>query len=140
MPDSIPADTSATLSDYLRNLPQYLLPQRLLTRLTYRITRARLPWFKNALIRGFAQHFQVDLGEASESDARAYPDFNAFFTRSLKPGIRPVAAGDRVVCCPVDGAVSQIGNIEQDLLLQAKGRTFSLAALLGSDPERARLF
>ena len=108
MPDSIPADTSATLSDYLRNLPQYLLPQRLLTRLTYRITRARLPWFKNALIRGFAQHFQVDLGEASESDARAYPDFNAFFTRSLKPGIRPVAAGDRVVCCPVDGAVSQI--------------------------------
>ncbi len=140
MPDSTPADTPATPGDHLRNLPQYLWPQRLLTRLTYRLTRARLPWFKNALIRGFARRFRVDLGEALEPDARAYPDFNAFFTRSLKPGARPVATGDRVVCCPVDGAVSQIGVADDDRLLQAKGRTFSLAALLGGDPERARPF
>ena len=140
MPDSTSADTPATLGDRLRNLPQYLWPQRLLTRLTYRLTRARLPWFKNALIRGFARRFRVDLGEALEPDARAYPDFNAFFTRSLKPGARPLAPGDRVVCCPVDGAVSQIGVADDNRLLQAKGRTFSLAALLGGDPERARPF
>lgn len=140
MADTHASDSPATPVDYLRNLPQYLLPQRLLTRLTYRVTRARTPWFKDVLIRGFARHFRVNLAEALEPDARAYPDFNAFFTRSLKPGARPVAPGDRVVCCPVDGAVSRIGVADADTVLQAKGRSFSLTALLGGDPERARPF
>ena len=134
------SEPAALLGDCLRNLPQYLLPQRLLTRLTYRLTRARTPWLKNLLIRGFSRHFQVDLSEASEPDPRAYPDFNAFFTRALKPGARPLAAGDGAVCCPVDGAISEIGLAEADALLQAKGRHFSLTALLGGDAERARPF
>ena len=131
---------SATWGDRLRHLPRSLLPQRLLTRLIYRLARVRAPWFKDALIRHFARRFQVNLGEALEPNPRAYPDFNAFFTRALKPGVRPVAAGDRVVCCPVDGTVSQIGFAETDTLLQAKGRSFSLTALLGGDAERARPF
>ena len=131
---------SATWGDRLRHLPQSLLPQRLLTRLIYRLARVRAPWFKDALIRYFAQHFRVNLGEALEPNPRAYPDFNAFFTRALKPGVRPIAPGDRVVCCPVDGAVSQIGCAESDTLLQAKGRSFSLTALLGGDAERAGPF
>lgn len=130
----------ATLGDHLRNLPQYLLPQRWLTRLTYRVTRVRVPWFKNALIRGFARRFGVNLDEALDPDPQAYPDFNAFFTRALKPEVRPLTPGDRAVCCPVDGAVSQIGIAQADHLLQAKGRSFSLAALLGGDAERARPF
>lgn len=128
------------ISDHLRNLPQYLLPQRRLTRLIYRLTRVRTPWFKNALIRGFVQRFRVNLAEALEPEPCAYPDFNAFFTRALKPGARPIALGDRVVCCPVDGAISQIGVAQTDTLLQAKGQTFSLTALLGGDSERARPF
>ncbi|MCB1826201.1 MAG: phosphatidylserine decarboxylase [Candidatus Competibacteraceae bacterium] len=135
-------DTAAptTLGDHLRHWPRYLLPQRWLTRLTYRVTRVRVPWFKNALIRGFAGGFGVNLHEALDPDPCVYPDFNAFFTRALKPGVRPLAPGDRVVCCPVDGAVSQIGIAQADRLLQAKGRTFSLTALLGGDAERARPF
>ena len=131
---------SATWGDRLRNLPQYLLPQRLSTRLAYRLTRVRTPWFKNSLILQVARKFRVDLGDALEPNPRAYPDFNAFFTRALKPGARPIAPGDRVVCCPVDGAVSQIGLAEADTLLQAKGRSFSLTALLGGNAERARPF
>lgn len=128
------------ISDHLRNLPQYLLPQRRLTRLIYRLTRVRTPWFKNALIRGFVQRFRVNLAEALEPEPCAYPDFNAFFTRALKPGARPLASDDHVVCCPVDGAISQIGVAQADTLLQAKGQTFSLTALLGGDVERARPF
>ena len=78
----------ATLGDHLRHWPQYLLPQRWLTRLTYRVTRIRAPWFKNALIRGFARGFGVNLDEALDPDPRTYPDFNAFFTRALKPEVR----------------------------------------------------
>ncbi|MDS4031744.1 MAG: archaetidylserine decarboxylase [Candidatus Contendobacter sp.] len=131
---------SATWGDHLRHLPQLLLPQRSLTRLIYRLARIRTPWFKDALIQHFARRFRVNLSEALEPNPRAYPSFNAFFTRALKPGARPVAPGDRVVCCPVDGTVSQIGVAEADTLLQAKGRNFSLTALLGGDAERARPF
>lgn len=130
----------ASLNDQLRNLPQYLLPQRLLTRLTYRLTRAQTPWLKDRLIRWFIQHYPVKLAEALEPDLRAYPDFNAFFTRALKPGARLIPAGDRIACCPVDGVISQIGKADADTLLQAKGRNFSLTALLGGDPERAQPF
>lgn len=133
-------NSPALLSDRLRYLAQSLLPQRLLTWLTYRVTRVRTSWFKDALIRHFARHFRVNLAEALETNPRAYRDFNAFFTRALKPGARPIAPGDRVVCCPVDGAVSQIGLADADTLVQAKGRTFSLTALLGGDAERARRF
>lgn len=131
---------SAIWGDRLRHLPRLLLPQRSLTRVVYRLARVRTPWFKDALIRHFARRFQVNLDEALEPNPGAYRDFNAFFTRALKPGARPVAPGDRVVCCPVDGAVSQIGFAEADTLLQAKGRRFSLTALLGGDAERARPF
>ncbi|MBL8251668.1 MAG: phosphatidylserine decarboxylase [Candidatus Competibacter sp.] len=134
------SDPAAGLGDRLRNLPQYVLPQRLLTRLTHRVTRARTPWLKNFLIRAFARHFQVNLNEALEPDPGAYPDFNAFFTRALKPNARPLAAGDGAVCCPVDGAVSQLGLAEADALLQAKGRHFSLTALLGGEAARAQPF
>jgi phosphatidylserine decarboxylase len=133
-------NSAALLNDRLRYLAQSLLPQRLLTWLTCRVTRVRTSWFKDALIRHFARHFRVNLAESLETNPRAYRDFNAFFTRALKPGARPIAPGDRVVCCPVDGAVSQIGLADADTLVQAKGRTFSLTALLGGDAERARRF
>lgn len=129
-----------SLGDRLRNLPQYLLPQRLLTRLVYRLTRSRRPWLKDWLIRQFITHFQVDMREAQEPDPRAYPDFNSFFTRALRDDARPLAEGEYTLCCPVDGAVSQIGRIEGDGVLQAKGRSFSLTALLGGDEQRARPF
>ena len=126
--------------DYLRNLPQYLLPQRLVTRAAYRLARVRWSWFKNLFIRFFIAAFQVDMSEAAEPDPRAYPDFNHFFTRALRPGVRPLAAGEQALCCPVDGVVSQAGMITGDRLLQAKGSTFSPVELLGGDEERARPF
>lgn len=140
MPESTAVSSSVAISDRLRNLPQYLLPQRLSTRLIFRLARVQWPWLKNALIRGFARYFQINWNEALESKPQAYADFNAFFTRALKPEARPLAHGETTVCCPVDGTISQIGCAEADRLLQAKGQYFSLTALLGGDAEQARLF
>ena len=124
--------------DRLRNLPQYLLPQRLLTRSVYTLTRIRNPWFKNRLIKAFIKLFKVDMSEAENPDPFSYPDFNRFFTRALRADARPFAAGDALLC-PVDGAVSQAGAIKDDVVFQAKGRDFSLGQLLGSE-QRARFF
>ncbi|MFO1351967.1 MAG: archaetidylserine decarboxylase [Gammaproteobacteria bacterium] len=126
--------------DRLRNLPQYLLPQRLSTRIAYRLTRSRKLWLKDRLIRAFIARFDVDMSEALEPDPGAYAHFNAFFTRALKPDARPLAAGEDVLCCPVDGAVSQAGVLTGDTVLQAKGRCYSLTALLGGDAARAAPF
>ena len=131
--------SDVSVADRLRNLPQYLLPQRLSSRCIYALTRVRAPWFKNRLIRVFSRRFGVNLGEAESADPNAYPHFNAFFTRALRPSARPLAAPANALCSPVDGAVSQLGTAAGGRLLQAKGRDYSLGELLG-DERRAQPF
>src|SRR5205823_4729691 len=63
---------------------QYLLPQHLLSRLAYLITRSRVPLIKNALIRSFVDRFHPDMSEAEQPDPLKYESFNAFFTRALR--------------------------------------------------------
>jgi phosphatidylserine decarboxylase len=125
------------LRDYLQVLPQYLLPQHTLSRLIYGVSRLRWRWWKNALIRWFTRHYGVDLSLAARPDLAAYPDFNSFFTRPLRPGARSVAHEADAIACPVDGTVSQAGDIRGNTLFQAKGRSYSLITLLGGDRERA---
>lgn len=118
---------------------QYLLPQQLLSRLAGRLAECRTSWVKNALIRAFIRRYRVDMTEALDPDPRHYPSFNAFFTRALKPGARPLAPGPDSVLCPADGRISEIGRIERGRLLQAKGQDYSLVQLVGSE-ELARPF
>lgn len=110
---------------------QYLLPQRLLTRIVHAATRwTWRPW-KDALIGWFVRSYEVNLAEAAQPDARAYPDFNAFFTRALRAGARPIDADPHSLVCPADGRISQIGAIEGGRIFQAKGQTYSTAELVG---------
>ena len=113
---------------------QYLLPQHALSRLVLRATRVRATRFKNALIRGFLKLYRVDMSEAQQPDPLQYPSFNEFFTRALRPEVRPMAAAADDIVCPVDGTVSEAGPIEVDSLLQAKGRRYALSDLLAAQP------
>jgi phosphatidylserine decarboxylase len=113
---------------------QHLLPQHALSRLILYATRVRAPWFKNRLVRGFLKLYPVDMAEAAQSDPLRYGSFNEFFTRALKPGARTIAADPRAIACPADGAISQAGEIDGEMLLQAKGRSFSLTELLAAQP------
>ncbi|WP_373047914.1 archaetidylserine decarboxylase [Vulgatibacter sp.] len=116
-----------------------LLPKRQLSRFVGGATRldgAR--GAHQAAIRAFARQYQVNVEEA-ELPIEAYETFGEFFVRKLKPGIRPVAPGEDVVVSPVDGTVSQAGHTANGRLIQAKGRDYSLAALL-DDEEEARHF
>jgi len=92
------------------------------------------------MIRTFAQHFRVDMSEALEPDLRAYEHFNAFFTRALRPGARSYPACPDLLASPIDGFVSQIGYLDGDSLLQVKGRSYTLSALLGGDRALANTF
>jgi phosphatidylserine decarboxylase len=118
-------------------LPQYLYPKQALTTFAGRVANSRGPR-STAIIRWFVQHYGVDMSEAERPDIESYATFNEFFTRALKPGARPLADADYI--CPVDGAISQFGSIEDDRILQAKRHDYSTIALVGGDPMLAALF
>ncbi|GAB4349436.1 MAG: archaetidylserine decarboxylase [Immundisolibacter sp.] len=121
------------LTDLLLCLPSYLLPQQALSRLVYRAARVRQRGFKQALIETLRRVYRVDLSEAAEPDPRAYPDFVSFFTRALREGARPLAGDEHTLVSPADGTLSAFGRVAGDELLQAKGRTYTVAELLGGD-------
>ena len=119
---------------------QRLLPQHGISRLVLAATRSRSPAFKNALIRLFVRGFNPDMKDAVETEPTAYGSFNEFFTRALREGTRPVDADPQAIVSPVDGTVSEAGELTADRLLQAKGHTYSLRALLAGNTAWERTF
>ena len=119
-------------------LLQHLLPKQALTSLAGVLAGARSGAATTAAIRAFVSRYGVNMAEAAQSDPAAYPTFNEFFTRALKPGARPLAQADLI--CPVDGAISQLGSIEGDRIFQAKGHHYTTQALVGGDGALAAHF
>lgn len=117
----------------------YALPHRLLSSLARRLAYSDHPRVRRWLIDNVTRRFGVDLSEASQSDPAAYPTFNAFFTRALRPGVRVVDPDPRALAMPADGRISQCGAIEAGRIFQAKGQSFTAAELLG-DADAARPF
>jgi phosphatidylserine decarboxylase len=119
---------------------QYCLPQHALSRLVGKAANCRWPWFKNRFIHWFIRRYRVNMQEAVEVKPQNYPDFNSFFVRALRAEMRPITTNPNYIISPVDGCISQIGIIQKQTLLQAKGHHYSLAALLGGSNEKAALF
>lgn len=118
-------------------LVQYMLPHRALSRLVYWTTRWTWRSWKNFLIGRVVKAYRVDMSEAAQADPFAYRSFNAFFTRALTPGARPLPADANAVICPADGRISQFGEIRDGRIFQAKGQDFSAAELLGDEAAAA---
>ncbi len=126
------------MSDTLKVMLQHVLPKQRLTVLAGRIAGARGGAFTRRLIRWFVAKYGVDMDEAANPDIASYASFNDFFTRPLRPGARPIAAADFV--CPVDGAISQLGPIDDHHIVQAKGHRFTTTDLVGGDAALAAQF
>ncbi|MCF6218301.1 MAG: archaetidylserine decarboxylase [Gammaproteobacteria bacterium] len=133
-------ESTATLIDYLKAAPLYLLPQHLLSRAMLALTRIRFAPFKNMHIRWFAKQFNIDMNEAKQPELTAYPTFNHFFTRELREDAREIITGNNRFACPVDGAISQAETINNGRIYQAKGHDYTLKALVGGDPQLAETF
>lgn len=125
--------TELTLGARLFAGLQYALPKHLLSRLMYHLMRSQRPVLKKALVKGFLRGYRVDMSEAVQPDPLAYASFNDFFTRALKAEARPVTPEPHTLISPVDGTLSQCGPIDERVLIQAKGRDYSLDDLLAGD-------
>ena len=126
------------MSNRLPVLPQYLLPKKALTAFAGLVAGAKAGRLTTALIRWFVGKYNVNMTEAANPNIASYASFNEFFTRALRSGARPLADADFI--CPVDGAISQFGKIEQDQIFQAKGHSYSTTALVGGNAELAAQF
>lgn len=125
--------------DYLKAWPLYVLPHHALSRVIFRLTRIESPAVPHA-IKIFSRLFNVDLDEAQSCEPDSYRTFNEFFTRPLRPELRPLAEGNAVLVSPVDGKISQVGRIEDGRIFQAKGHEYSALELLGGSMQRALPF
>ncbi len=110
---------------------QYLLPQHLLSKLMFRFARIENVWIKETFTRWFINKYQVNLAEAESDSISNYAHFNDFFTRALKPQARPIS--ESPIISPVDGVVSQAGQIKDSQIFQAKGHHFSISQLLAGE-------
>ncbi|WP_086607994.1 archaetidylserine decarboxylase [Erythrobacter donghaensis] len=118
---------------------QHIVPQHALSRLAGSIAASETPWLRDRLIRRFVAAYGVDLSQAARGIGE-FRSFNDFFTRELKPGARPLADATQAILSPADGAVSQLGPISGGRIIQAKGRDYSVAEILGCGAEDAARF
>lgn len=109
----------------------YVLPHRLLSSLARRLAYSTNPAISQRLIDTVIAKFGVDMNEAANPDPRAYPSFNAFFTRELRADARMPDPDPRALLMPADGRISQCGKIEAGRIFQAKGQSFTVEELLG---------
>jgi phosphatidylserine decarboxylase len=129
----IPLSLGASLAIRMLTWPQYVLPKKALTRMAWWLSRCRWRWLNQPLMAVFVQLFQVRLDEAEKSELSHYDCFNDFFTRALKADARPLADPSIALISPCDGTISQVGRLNGDAIIQAKGHDYSAAALLGSN-------
>jgi len=118
---------------------QHLVPQHALSRFAGSIAASETPWLRDTLIRRFVAAYGVDLSQAARGIGE-FESFNDFFTRELKPGARPLADAQKFILSPADGAVSQLGPVTGGRIIQAKGRDYSVAEILGCGAEEAARF
>ncbi|MEN6671311.1 archaetidylserine decarboxylase [Psychrobacter sp. B38] len=118
---------------------QQFVPQQQLSKVAGRLAASRHPYVKRTFIRSFAKAYNVSLDEYERQSLNAYESFNDFFTRELKEDARPIDTTTNGIVSPADGVISQLGQINDHKVLQAKGRHYDVGQLL-ADNEEGRYF
>ena len=106
----------------------------------WRLTRCEYRWLLKLILPLFIRQFKVNMNEAKNTDWRSYTSFNNFFTRELDDDARTMVSNEEEIASPVDGAVSQMGDVNNDLIFQAKGHAYSLTQLLGGRDDLGETF
>ena len=121
-------------------LLQYLIPQHALSRLIGRMAQSRNSTIKSLFISYFAKQYHIKLDDYQADTFDEFESFNAFFTRAIKPEARPIDNDLSALVSPADGVVSELGSINQQMILQAKGVSYSVDNFLGQLPEAVSFY
>jgi phosphatidylserine decarboxylase len=129
-----------SFSDKIKITFQYIMPKHAISRLVGKLAAAKMGWLTTKLISMFIKAYGINMNEARLKKASDFDTFNNFFTRELEEGARTIDNDESTICYPVDGAISQQGDIIDGQLIQAKGFNYSVTSLLGGDEKTAAPF
>lgn len=124
----------------LKILSQYLIPQHAISLAAGKLAESKNAWIKKQFIHRFARAYQIDMSIAENPNLDSYACFNDFFTRAIRMEHRPLETDPNSLCCPVDGAISQLGAIGDGQIIQAKNHQYSVEALLAGNDEWSAAF
>ena len=114
---------------------QKIIPQHFTSRLVGRIASSKNYVVKTLLIHLFKIFYKVSLVNAKIQRVEDYNSFNEFFTREITIESIKDKQTSGLIFSPAEGMISQIGEIRDEKLIQAKGHSYSLAELSGLDIE-----
>ena len=135
-----PVPSKNSISDKIKITLQYIMPKHAISRVVGRLAAAKMGWLTTKLISLFIKAYGINMNEAKLKNASDFDTFNNFFTRELEENARTIDSDESAICYPVDGAISQQGDIVDGQLIQAKGFNYSLTTLLGGDTKTAKPF
>ncbi|AOZ91968.1 archaetidylserine decarboxylase [Paenibacillus crassostreae] len=81
----------------------------------------------------FIRNYQIPVSEA-EKNIDEYHSLNAFFTRRLKPGMRPIDSQEHSLSSPVDARITAMGTISSGTILNVKGQNYTVEEILHHSP------
>ncbi len=114
-----------------------VLPRRRITRAMGRLADHRWsPPVERAVVGLYSRVYRVDTGECTRQSG--FGNFDEFFTRSLRPGARPIDSAREAIVSPADGRLDSMGPITPDATFHVKGRPYRVGELLGDDDEARR--
>lgn len=93
------------------------------------------PVLSRAVTSAYCRAYRVDMEEA-ELPTGAFPSFDAFFTRPLKAGARPMS--DDSLVSPADGELSSLGVVDSGARIFVKGQPYDVGELVGDRRDAAR--
>ena len=114
---------------------QQFVPQQKISKAAGRLAASSHPMVKRAFIRSFAKAYDISLEDYERQSLNAYESFNDFFTRELKDDARAIDTTAQGIVSPADGLISQLGQIQDHQLLQAKGRHYDIGQLLANNED-----
>jgi phosphatidylserine decarboxylase len=110
------------------------IPRRLLTQFMGWFSKIESPAISRPALWLWRHFADLRLQEAAKTEFSSIHDC---FTRSLKPGARPVNDDPAILASPCDAVVGACGRLQDIWAIQAKDFRYSLYDLLG-DPELVR--
>jgi len=113
-------------------LLQKILPKHLFSRIVGWLAESENVVIRACFINIICLFYDIDLNEAERERRSDYRSFNDFFTRALKPGMRPVSGR---ISSPADGVVAALGKVNGNTLIQSKKHDYTVDSLLGEKTE-----
>jgi phosphatidylserine decarboxylase len=108
-----------------------VLPRNAISRAMGALCEANVPApLMRGIVSAYSRAYNVNIDEACPTGL-PYTSFDAFFTRKLREGARPIDGDDYTLVSPADGRIVDTGRSDVHGTIQVKGKPYTVEELVG---------